>query len=119
MSCPINNNKFRAIFCDIKKALMRTWKEPFLYLLLGSVLLVQNIQGAIPILLIWVFAILVFYMVKHYFFVKPPAPEVDTQPEATPSVAPAPDNNTERATDNNSNTNCNENTNQTGEKDNG
>ena len=73
MKCPINtnNNKCRAIFCDIKKSLVRVWKEPFLYLLLGAVLLVQNIQGAIPIILIWVFAILIFYMVKHYFFVKP------------------------------------------------
>ena len=89
MPCPINtnNNKFKAIFCDIKKALMRTWKEPFLYLLLGSVLLTQNIKGSIPVLLIWVFAILVFYMIKHYFFVKPSTPEVVTETDEASSEA--------------------------------
>jgi len=98
MKCPINrnNNKFRAIFCDIKKALVRTWKEPFLYLLLGSVLLVQNIQGSIPILLIWVFAILVFYMIKHYVFVKS---VVEEAPEATAS-----DTNTDNSDNNESGT---------------
>jgi len=83
MQCPINqnNNKFRAIFCDIKQSLCRLKKEPLLYLLFGTVLLLQNIHGLIYTLLSWVFFTFVFYAVKHYFFVKPPVPEAVAETE--------------------------------------
>lgn len=67
MQCIKNKENFYRVLHDIAKSISRVWREPLLFLLLLTLVLVHSVKKFLLIFIIWSIFIFIFYAIVNYF----------------------------------------------------